>query len=179
MLELINTTPGHPGCRQLTGLTAVTIRHFAGDSSAREAVQAQGMSWSGLPGTLSGKDPYLAWRGPQETLALGSHSAPLYAMLDALAPGRSDSAVAIDLSESLAVFELHGALLDDWLSHLVDAMAIPHQTGRVSRCRLADIPVLLLRLDPERVWLVADRPVTPYLSNWLSYSHQGAFGTGR
>jgi hypothetical protein len=179
MPELINTKPGHPGCRQLTGFTAVTIRHLEGDSSAREAVQALGMSWSERPGSLTGRDPYMAWRGPQETLALGFQSEPLYALMNALAPGRSESAVAVDLSESLAVFELHGALLDDWLSHLVDAMAIPHQAGHVNRCRLVDIPVLLLRLDPERVWLVADRPVTPYLSNWLSYSHQGAFDTER
>ncbi|MFZ4626225.1 MAG: hypothetical protein ACOYNF_18565, partial [Rhodoferax sp.] len=126
-----------------------------------------------------GQDPYLAWRGPRESLAIGFQSEPLRAVLDALAPGRSDSAVAVDLSESLAVFELHGVLLDVWLSHLVDAMAIPHKTGRVCRCRLADIPVLILRLDPERVWLVVDRPIAPYLSNWLSYSHQGAFDAVR
>jgi hypothetical protein len=179
MAELIHTTSGHPGCRQLTGITALTIRHFAGDSSARGAVLAQGMTWSDTAGTLTGQDPYLAWRSPQETLALGFQAARLQALLTALAPGRSQTAVAVDLSESLAVFELHGALLDAWLAHLVDARSIPRQSGQCTRCRLADIPVLLLRLDLERVWLVADRPVAPYLSNWLSYSHEGAFGATR
>lgn len=179
MVELIQATSGHPGCRQLTGITTMTIRHFAGDISARDAVQAQGMTWSDAPGTLTGRDPYLAWRSPQESLALGHPTETLRALLQALAPGRSDSAVALDLSESLVVFELHGSLLDVWLSHLVDSMSIPRQAGRVCRCRLADIPVLLMRLDLERVWLVADRPVTPYLSNWLTYSHQGAFGADR
>jgi hypothetical protein len=179
MAELITTGPGRPGCRQLTGVSVVTIRHFAGDNSARDVVQAQGLSWSAVPGHLTGHDPYLAWRGPQETLALGLRPQALRAVLDALAPGRSEMALAVDMSESLAVFELHGPLLDVWLSHLVDALAIPRQSGQVWRCRLADTPVLLLRLDPERVWLVADRPIAPYLSNWLSYSHEGAFDAMR
>ncbi len=179
MADLIKAASGVPRCRQLSGVTALTIRHFAGDGSARDAVQAQGLEWSDLPLSLSGSDPYLAWRNPQETLALGLHPEPLQALLAALAPGRSDTAVAVDLSESLALFELHGAQLDDWLSHLVDATAIPRQAGRTSRCRLADIPVLLLRLDPERVWLVVDRPLAPYLSDWLSYSHEAAFDAAR
>jgi hypothetical protein len=179
MADLIIADSGRPGYRQLTAVSVVTIRHFAGDNSARDAAQAQGLNWSAVPGSLTGHDPYLAWRSPQETLALGLQPQPLRAVLDALAPGRSETALAVDLSESLAVFELHGALLDVWLSHLVDALAIPRQSGQVWRCRLADIPVLLLRLDPERVWLVADRPIAPYLSNWLSYSHEGAFDATR
>ena len=86
---------------------------------------------------------------------------------------------AVSGREALAVFELHGPQIDDWLSHLVDALAIPCQSGRVSRCRLADVSVLLLRPDPERVWLVADRPVTPYLGNWLAYAHKGTFSVTR
>ena len=175
MADMIIAESGQPGCRQITGVTAVMIRHFPGDTSARDAVQAQAMTWSNMAGALTGQDPYLAWRGPQEMIALGLQSEPLHTLLHSLAPGRSDSAIAVDLSEALAVFELHGPLLDVWLSHLVDAMAIPRQPGRVSRCRLAEAPVLLLRLDLERVWLVADRPIAAYLSNWLVYSHKGAF----
>jgi hypothetical protein len=175
MADLIDAKAGQPGCRQLSGFTAVTIRYFTGDRSASEAAQAQGLIWPGVPGALTSHDPWLAWRSPQETLALGFRSAALRALLHALAPGRSETALAVDVSQALAVFELHGPLLDDWLSHLVDAAAIPRQAGRVCRCRLADVPVLLLRLDPERVHLVADRPIAPYLSNWLAYAHSGAF----
>jgi len=175
MAELIKAEAGHPGCRQLRDFTAITIRHFAGDSSASQAVQAQGLIWPDVPGALTGDDPWLAWRSPQEIMALGFQSAPLHALLHALAPGRSETAMAVDASQALAAFELHGPLLDAWLSHLVDAAAIPRQAGRVCRCRLADVAVLLLRLDPERAYLVADRPIAPYLSNWLSYSHTGAF----
>lgn len=179
MDELIMVKPGQPGFRQLSGFTAVTIRHFAGDTSAHDAVQALGMTWPSVAGALTGQGPYLAWRGPQETIALGWPAGPLHALLQSLAPGRSDTALAVDLSEALAVFELQGPLLDAWLSHLVDATAIPRPSGTACRCRLADAAVLLLRMDSERVCLVADRPIAPYISNWLSYAHKGAFGTAR
>ena len=179
MDDIIMATASQPGCRLLSGVTAITIRHFPGDTSARDAVQAQGLAWPNEPGAIGGHDPWLAWRSPQELIALGSRSEPLHALARTLAPGRSESALAVDLSEALAVFELHGAQLDVWLSHLVDAMAIPYLPGRVCRCRLADAAVLLLRLDPERMCLVVDGPSAPYLSNWLSYSHQGAFDAER
>ncbi|MEO7939864.1 MAG: hypothetical protein ABIR55_14660 [Burkholderiaceae bacterium] len=179
MVDGINAEPGRPGCRLLTGVCAVTVRHFPGDTRAQEALQAADLAWPQGPGQLTGDDPWLAWRSPQEMLLIGLRHAPVHAVLQSLAPGRSDSAVALDLSEALAVFELHGPHIDDWLSHLVDALAIPRQSGRASRCRLADVSVLLLRPDPERVWLVADRPTAPYLGNWLAYAHTGAFAVTR
>ncbi len=179
MDERIDAGPGRPGCRLLAGVSAVTVRHFPGDTSALSATQAAGLVWPDSPGRLTGEDPWTAWRSPQEMLLIGLRRGPLHAVLQSLAPGRSESAVALDLSEALAVFELHGPQIDDWLSHLVDALAIPRQSGCATRCRLADVPVLLLRPDPERVWLVADRPTAPYLGNWLAYAHQGAFAVTR
>lgn len=177
MVETMAPTLDRPGWRALGGLTAVAIRHFAKDTSARDAVRAQGLDWSDVPGELTGSDPWLAWRSPQETLVLGFEHPAQHALLKALAPGRSETAMAVDLCEALVVLELTGPHLEIWLSHLVDASAIPRAPGRVARCRLADAAVLLARLDSERVWLVADRPIAPYLSNWLSYSHEGAFGS--
>lgn len=179
MDERIKAEPGRPGCRLLAGVYAVTIRHFPDDNRAQGAVQEAGLVWPDSPCQLTGDDPWMAWRSPQEMLLIGSRHEPEHAVLQSLAPGRSDSAVALDLSEALAVFELHGPQIDDWLSHLVDALAIPRQSGRVTRCRLADVSVLLLRLDPERVWLVADRPTAPYLGNWLAYAHEGTFSVTR
>lgn len=178
MLELVPATAGCPGCSQLDDITVITLRHTGDDHQARNVVQALALEWPSSPGTLTGNGPWLAWRSPQETLALGLTHAALQDLLERLAPGRCDTALAIDLSEALVVFELRGPQLDAWLAHLVDASAIPRAAGSVWRCRLADVPVLLLRLDSERVWLVAERPIAPYLSNWLSYSHQGAFGAG-
>ncbi len=179
MDERINAEPGRTGCQLLAGISVVTVRHFSGDTSAQTEVQAAGLVWPDKPGLFTGEDPWMAWRSPQEMIVIGSRPAPSQALLQSLASGRSDSAIALDLSEALAVYELYGPLLDDWLSHLVDALAIPRLAGQASRCRLADVPVLLLRLDPERVWLVADRPIAPYLGNWLAYAHEGAFAVMR
>lgn len=177
MADLIASREGVPGCRRVRGLTALTIRHFAGDTQAADAVRAQGLAWSNVPGDVTGNDPWLAWRGPQETMALGSSEKQLDAIRDALAPGKCESAMAADLSDALAVFELHGPRLDDWLAHLVDATAIPREPGRCSRARLADAAVLLLRLEPKRLLLVVDRPIHGYLENWLAFSHDGAFSS--
>ena len=175
MDELIASQGGLPGCRRLRGLTAITIRHFPGDTRAAEAVRAAGLEWSNVPGDLVGKDPWLAWRSPQETMALGFTAEPLSAVLAALTPGQSDSAMAARLSDALAVFELHGPRIDDWLALLVDASTIPREPGRCSRGRLADVAVMLLRLQADRLWLLVDGPVSTHLENWLALSHEGAF----
>ena len=179
MDERIEATLGGPGSRLLSRVCAVAVRHFPGDASAQRAAQAADLEWPDKPGLLTGDDPWMVWRSPQEMLLIGLRQEPVHAVLQSLAPGRSDCAVALDLSEALAVFELHGPQIDDWLSHLVDALAIPRQSNSVTRCRMADVPVLLLRLDLERAWLVADRPTAPYVGNWLAYAHEAAFSVTR
>ena len=175
MDELIGARLNRPGARRVTGLTALTLRHADGDESAPSAVQAHGLPWPTRPGELLGQGPWLAWRHPHESVALGFDAEPLRALLQALAPGRSDSAVAVDLSEALAVFELHGPRIDTWLVRLVDASALPRAAGQASRCRLIDAAVSLWRLEAERLWLIVDRPLAPYIEHWLAYAHEGAF----
>lgn len=161
--------------RQISGYTAITIRHFRGDVSAWNAISAQSLVWPQTPGALTGSDPCLAWRGPGEVIAVGMNAKPLQEVLKALAPGQSLTAMAADLSEALAVFELVGPGLDEWLVHLVDANSIPASAGHATRCRLADGAVMLLRLEAQRIWLLADKPIAPYINQWLTYGHQGAF----
>ncbi len=175
MVESLPVRDALPGFRRLSGLTVITLRHLEGDTSARAAAQAQGLPWCEAPGELAGSGPWLAWRSPRETIALGFESTLLPTLLQALAPGRSESAVAVDLSQALAVFELQGAQIDEWLAHLVDASSIPRQAGRAARCRMMDAAVFLLRLQADRLLLLVDRPVAAYVENWLAYAHEGAF----
>lgn len=165
-----------PGSRVVSGCAVVTIRHFPGDTSARDAVRQLGLAWPGDPGELTGSDPWLAWRSPQESIAFGLERDRPQRLLERLAPGRSESAVAIDLSEALGIVELHGPRLDEWLAHLVDASSIPRRPGRATRARMAEAAVLLLRLADERLWLMLDRPILAYAENWLAWAHEGAFG---
>jgi hypothetical protein len=185
---------GLPGCRRLYGVSLLTVRHFDGDGSAREAANSCGLEWPAGPGCFSGADgpgPWLAWRTPYETLAIApltvaapasatttraaTNSALLQSLLAALAPGNSPTALAADLSESLAWYALHGPRLDDWLAHLVDAGAIPRTAGRCTRARLVDVPAWLMRLTPESLWLATDAPAAAYTDDWLRFTHAGAF----
>lgn len=169
--------PCLPGWRAIAGVMAVTVRHFSGDTTARSAVRELGLDPPDEPGRLTGRDPWLAWRSPQETLALGLVHDRLQRLLESLAPGRSESAVAVDLTEALGVIELYGARLDEWLAHLVDAMSIPRREAQCTRARMAEAAVLLLRLANDRVWMVHERPLRSYVEDWLAYSREGAFGT--
>lgn len=177
MAELIAAEPHLPGCRVVDSFSAVAIRHFPGDTSARDAVHQLGLAWSEAPGTLTGSDPWLAWRSPRETIAFGLERARSQELLERLAPGRSAGAMTIDVTEALGVIELHGVALDEWLAHLVDAMSIPRQSGRCTRARMAEAAVMLLRIAEDRLWMVIDRPIRAYAEDWLAYSHEGAFGS--
>lgn len=177
MDELIAASNGRPGARQLDGVATLGVRMLAGDTAAHQAVLDSGLPWVNMPSELAGTDPFVAWRAPEERLVLGRHVEPMQRLLRALAPGLHTTALAVDLSESVAVIELHGAGLDDWLAHLVDASAIPRAPGRASRSRLADVPALLLRLSGERLWLTVERPLLPYVIDWLAYAHEGAFAS--
>ena len=175
---------GRPGCRRVDGLGLITLRHRIGSQAARDAVAAQGLAWpeqtGALAGDLSSDGVLLVRCQPEQLIAVAPMAHPALAGLSAaLAAGRSSDAVAIDLSHGMTVVALEGPALDDWLAHLIDAAAIPMTAGRASRARLIDIAVLLLRLAPDRVWLVADRAVSPDLANWLTFSHEGAFAVPR
>ena len=178
MGEVVSVTAEVPGFRLLSGITAVSIRFLAGDTSARAAVEAQGLPWVQSPGEMAGTDPFVCWRAPQERFAIGLNAAPLRALLASLAPGQHDLAFAIDVSEALTVFELHGPQLESWLVRVVDATAVPREAGSMSRCRFADVPVLLLRKAVDCLWLVAERPLAPYIADWLEYTRSAVSATG-
>lgn len=172
------TAPGRPGWRPLDGFRAVGLHAWPGDTAARDAVRQAGLPWADAPGTLAGTDPVVAWRSPREWLLVGRTVEPLQRLLADLAPGRHDLAIAVDQTEALAVLDLHGPALDAWLARLADAAGLPSVPGHASRCRLADMPALLLRLADDRLWLVVDRPRLAHVRDWLAHAHEGAFGSG-
>lgn len=173
MAELPEASTHAPGARRLHGLKVVTVRWLEADSAARDALLRAGLPWVSAPGMHDGTDPLVAWRAPRERLLVGTGAEPLATVVDALAPGRHTTTLALDASEATAAFELHGPALDDWLARLVDASAVPRSTRQGSRCRLADVAVVLMRIAPDRVWLLVDRPLAPYVGEWIAYTHAG------
>jgi heterotetrameric sarcosine oxidase gamma subunit len=168
-----------PGCRRLAGARVVCIRHVPASSASRQALQRCALPWPDATGEIclvgDSHVSAIARRQPEELLLVEPEAAQADALLAALEPSQASDAVAIDLSHGMLVLALEGPQLDLWLSHFVDASAIPRRSGSAKRTRLVDIAVLLMRLDAETVWLVADRALAPYLSNWLTFTHEGAF----
>jgi len=170
-----------PGCRRLAESRVVLLRHRGAAPAARQAVEALHLRWPATTGELhrdgdgDGESTLVVRRNPEELLLLSEEPAAAAALLAALPPGRHGDAVAIELSHGTLVLALEGPRLDLWLSHLVDAAAIPRQRGSAARTRLVDVPVLLLHLEEDEMLLLADRALAPYLADWLAFTHEAAF----
>jgi len=168
---------GNPAARRLDSVRVVAVRHFKGSESAQAAFAHANIAWPAKTLDLETSGGLLiARRQPEEIIVVGESNAALDALLAALTPGREADALAIDLTHGLGVIEMRGPQLGDWLARLVDVSAIP-AAGRASRCRLVDVPVLLIRPDSETIRLVADRSLFPYLAHWLAFSHEAAFSS--
>lgn len=164
-LPWVTARPGQPGCRPLDGLRVMKLRHAAPSAAAAAALDAIGLAWPPKTGDVTSTKSVLAVRRQsEETVALGPDAPAFDTLLRAAAPGRHADATALDLSHGIAVIELDGPRLDEWLCHLVGARAIPTAAGRASRVRLTDITVLVVRLANDRLWLVVDRSQCLYFA---------------
>ena len=79
-------------------------------------------------------------------------------------------ACAVDQSDGTLGLDLQGPRVDELLQRLVDSHSLPMTLGSAIRVRLADIAVTLVRLDHDRIWLLADRSHEHYLASWLAYA---------
>ena len=159
--------------RLVEPLRVLSLRHH----NALHTIEAASRD-AGLPplpgaGHFSGDDPLLLWRHPRELIFIGSADAAAGqadALLESLAPGQDALVCAVDQSAGTVAMALQGPKLDALLSRLMDAGAIPRTSGEGTRARLADIAVLVLRREPQCVWLLADSAHDHYLADWLAYA---------
>ena len=81
---------------------------------------------------------------------------------------------AVHVRPTLTLFETllssRQHLLEYWAYHDGNAAMAAPRTA--SRARVADIAVTLVRLESDRLWMLAERPQAHYLMNWLK--HAGA-----
>jgi heterotetrameric sarcosine oxidase gamma subunit len=155
--------------RVVQDLRVLALRHLSGGTDAiAAALVAPGLERLPRPGAFHGDDPWLLWTGPAEFLLLTSRRAVADAVLQALAPGRAALACALDQSAGQLGFELLGPAVADVLPRLLDASAIPQRAGQACRARLMDISAVVMRLNPECVWLLVDRSHGAYMVLWLA-----------
>jgi sarcosine oxidase, subunit gamma len=155
----------------LEGPRVLAVRHLAGGALLLDqALSAYALTPLPKTGTCLGADPCLIWRSPTEFLLLTSQPAVADGVLQALAPGRHDLACALDLSAGSVVFELQGQGGADVLARLVEASAVPMQSGQATRSRFMDVAVVIFRQDPHSVKLLFDRGHCLYAAQWIEHA---------
>ena len=166
---------GPVAVRRIEPQAVVALRHLPGAADLlAAALLAAGVTGIPSPGQAlgfgQGQSAMAMWRSPTEVTMLAFDRLAADAALTVLAA--ADLACAVDLTDGTLALELQGPQVNDLLQRLVDSHSLPTQPGMVSRLRLVDIAVTLVRLQPDTLWLLADRGHAHYLALWLA--HAGA-----
>jgi heterotetrameric sarcosine oxidase gamma subunit len=154
-------------------LAVTSLRHLPGaDDALAAALRAAALTEIPAPGKVlgNGRSPgtWALWRSPSEVTLIAFERATADAAMAALAA--DTLACAVDQTDGTLVLELQGQWVEELLQRLVDSHSLPVAQDSAVRVRLADIAVTLVRLAPERLWLLSDRSHAYYLANWLAYA---------
>ena len=156
-------------------LYVLSMRLLAGGGDAiAKAAASAGIPLLPSPGHFAGDDPLVLWRNPSELMLVTGRRSALERVLLELAPASGVLAYAVDQSDGLIALELKGPALDDVLPRLMDASAVPLESGQGTRARMAEIAVIAIRLGPQCAWLIADRANDQYLADWVAYAAEAA-----
>ena len=139
--------------RPLSGLGIVQVR---ARSLPRDALAFLGPD----PSPLTWRGP-LVWTGPNERLIVQEGNWDPGALGAALPAGCH----ALDLSQGLAAFELSGPGVETLVRG--ETSAVQFAPGFAARLRFADLAVLVMALDAQRIRLLAERSVAAWLFDWL------------
>lgn len=107
----------------------------------------------------------LAWRTPTETLLLCA-DARLFGGLAQCMTALSDWGCFVDQTGGLAVWEITGARTREVLARLGSAASMP-RVGEARTSRMADLPVLAVRLDEATTLLLVDRLYAEHMLAWV------------
>jgi heterotetrameric sarcosine oxidase gamma subunit len=150
--------------------TVASLRYF---NASAMAPRVQKVLGAGLPATLAAVrvpdaeevvDVFLAWRSPTETLLVSSGSAPI-AALQAELSDTMDGCV-VDQSGGIAVLRLSGERSADVLVRIGSSTSVPKQ-GEALTSRLAELPVLAMRVGDPEIVLLVDRVYADHLFDWI------------
>ncbi len=148
-----------------------SLRHFAAGGAFACAMQQH--LRTPLPGTLSaiavaslaaGNWALLAWRSPTESLLLCSEP-QLVAQLSVAAQALEDGCVVVQTGGA-RVLRATGEAVDDLFARMGGQGTLPAR-GEARRSRLADVPILALRVQADEILLVVDRPFAEHVMNWI------------
>ena len=162
---------GPVSVRKMETLVVIALRHLPeADAALVTALRAVGISAAPNPGQVLGQNPWALWRSPSEVILLATHRNHTDAAVAAMMG--TSLACAVNQTDGVLALELQGQQLDDLLRRLVDSRSLPGLPATSTQARLVDISITLVRHESDRLWLLAERPQTEYLVNWLK--HAGA-----
>jgi len=169
MAELPTCAPQGVVIELTTDTPAAALRHFPGAHGFAAALASLGLT---LPETGRARQTQahlLAWRSPTETLCLASSAAALEELRAPLASAADGCLV--ELTGALHVFSVSGPRSHELLLRLGSGASIP-LPGEARRSRMADVPVLAIRVSAGEVHLVLERTYSEHLRGWLEASLQ-------
>lgn len=157
--------------RLVEPLQVLALRLLPGGAEAiASAVATTGVDSLPDTGCFVGSDPMVVWRNPGELLFICTSASAANTVLRTLPAASHALAYSIDRSAGTITFSVQGPAVDDVLHRLMDASAVPHSVGQGTRTRMADIAVIVMRIAPDCVWLIADRTNDHYLAHWIAYT---------
>lgn len=122
------------------------------------------------PGRWVGDPVRVAWRSPTEYLLVTQRPDRLAGVLAALAPGHHPLQVALDRSAGTAGVEVRGRRIDALLARLSNAAQAVAWPGQAASLLGAELPAMLLRMAPDRLWWLVDRSLARHLVLWLCHA---------
>jgi sarcosine oxidase subunit gamma len=115
-----------------------------------------------------------AWMSPDELLLMVDHADAAGAVRALETALSKVYALAINVSDARAVFEVEGPFAREVLAKLapVDFSPAAFEVGQFRRTRLAQVPAAIWMTDPETFHLVCFRSVAGYVFDLLSVAAQ-------
>ncbi len=157
------------------GLRVVVFRHLLGGTvAANEVLAANHLDPLPAPGTCVGNDPWQVWLGPTESLLLTTNCELADRVVAALRPGCHALTCVLEQSAGWFVFDLQGVGVDELLPRLIDASAIPWQTGQGVRTRFMDTRAVVFRAGPDRILIAVDRSHGGSAAQWIGHACSAA-----
>ena len=163
----------------MPGRAIVRLQLGARSQKTASSLKVAGRPLPVAPNTWSGDDPVI-WRIAPDTWLLSSALHEASEILPAVRTGCGRRSYAVtDVSDSLVTIWIEGAQAPALLARGcgLDLSAGAFGSQACTRTRLAQLPVLLRRAQPERLECIVDRAPAHWLYDWLLDAAAGLGGS--
>ena len=172
------------GIADLTELPLQGMITLRGDLSAagmKKAVKsATGLAIPDRRGIETGDDHAVAWMSPDELLLLCPHARAAETVASLSKALAKDHALAVDVSDARAFFELSGLHARDVLAKLcpMDMAPSAFGPGQIRRTRMAQVPAAIWLSDEDSFRIICVRSVAQYVFDLLCVAAQDGSEVG-